>query len=141
MTAKSALLGLRGARGGDGDTRALTPPAVQHRNNRHSWMYGGRTNPARPHWRETSAGVLRSARTSVNIYFMSESRAVLLAAAAEVFARHGFKGTRIQEIVQVAGVNERMIYHHFGSKDGLYRAVIEDQRAQLGMAWQPVVDK
>jgi AcrR family transcriptional regulator len=64
-----------------------------------------------------------------------------LAAAAEVFARHGFKGTRIQEIVQVAGVNERMIYHHFGSKDGLYRAVIEDQRAQLGMAWQPVVDK
>jgi AcrR family transcriptional regulator len=65
----------------------------------------------------------------------------LLAAAAEVFARHGFKGARVQEIVQAAGVNERMIYHHFGSKDGLYRAVIEDQRIRLGTAWQPVIDK
>jgi AcrR family transcriptional regulator len=72
---------------------------------------------------------------------MSDSRAVLLAAAAEVFARNGLKGTRVQEIVQAAGVNERMIYHHFGNKDGLYRAVIEEQRTQLAMAWRPVVDK
>lgn len=65
----------------------------------------------------------------------------MLAAAADVFARHGFKGARVQEIVQAAGVNERMIYHHFGSKDGLYRAVMEDQRIRLGTTWQPVVDK
>lgn len=72
---------------------------------------------------------------------MSDSRDTLLTAAAAVFARHGFKGTRVQEIVQVAGVNERMIYHHFGSKVGLYRAAVAEQRAQLGMAWQPVADK
>jgi hypothetical protein len=48
------------------------------------------------------------------------------------------RGTRVQEIVQAAGVNERMVCH-FGSKDGLYRAVIRDQRRDLGMAWQPVL--
>lgn len=72
---------------------------------------------------------------------MSDSRAVLLEAAAGEFAKHGPKGTRVQEIVKAAGINERMIYHHFGSKDGLYRAVVEDQRTRLGAAWQPALDK
>jgi AcrR family transcriptional regulator len=72
---------------------------------------------------------------------MSESKAVLLEAAAGEFAKNGPKGTRIQDIVAAAGVNERMIYHHFGSKDGLYRAVIEDQRTRLGTTWAPLLDR
>jgi AcrR family transcriptional regulator len=72
---------------------------------------------------------------------MSESKAILLAAAAEQFARHGPKGTRVQDIVKAAGINERMIYHHFGSKDGLYTAVMRDQRARLGQAWRPALEK
>jgi AcrR family transcriptional regulator len=71
---------------------------------------------------------------------MSDSRSALLAAAAEEFARHGPKGTRIQAIVQRAGVNERMIYHHFGSKDGLYTAVLEAQAHGLVEAWRQVID-
>ena len=57
---------------------------------------------------------------------------LLLDAAAEEFARYGLKGTRVQSIVQRAGVNERMIYHHFGSKDGLYAAVVDHLRHQAG---------
>jgi AcrR family transcriptional regulator len=72
---------------------------------------------------------------------MSESKAVLLAAAAGEFAKNGPKGTRIQDIVAAAGINERMIYHHFGSKDGLYRAVMEDQRTRLGSTWAPALDR
>jgi AcrR family transcriptional regulator len=72
---------------------------------------------------------------------MSESRAVLLAAAAEQFAKYGPRGTRVQDIVNAAGINERMIYHHFGSKDGLYAEVMREQRARLGEAWQPVLEK
>jgi AcrR family transcriptional regulator len=71
---------------------------------------------------------------------MTDSRAALLAAAAEEFARHGPKGARIQAIVQRAGVNERMIYHHFGSKDGLYAAVLEAQARGLAEAWRQVID-
>jgi AcrR family transcriptional regulator len=77
---------------------------------------------------------------AVNTYYMTDSRAVLLAAAAEEFARHGPKGTRIQAIVQRAGVNERMIYHHFGSKDGLYSAVLEAQAHGLVQAWRQIID-
>lgn len=72
---------------------------------------------------------------------MSDSKAILLAAAAEQFAKHGPKGTRVQDIVQAAGINERMIYHHFGSKGGLYAAVMRDQRTRLGQAWLPALEK
>jgi TetR/AcrR family transcriptional regulator len=68
-----------------------------------------------------------------------DSRAVLLAASAEEFATHGLQGARIQAIVKRASVNERMIYHHFGSKDGLYAAVIEAQWIALARAWQPAL--
>jgi AcrR family transcriptional regulator len=72
---------------------------------------------------------------------MSESRAILLAAAAGQFARYGPRGTRVQDIVNAAGINERMIYHHFGSKDGLYAEVMREQRTRLGEAWQPALEK
>jgi AcrR family transcriptional regulator len=72
---------------------------------------------------------------------MSESKAVLLEAAAGEFAKNGPRGTRIQNVVAAAGVNERMIYHHFGSKDALYRAVMEDQRTRLGSTWTPALEK
>ena len=66
---------------------------------------------------------------------------MLLAAAAGEFAKNGPRGTRVQDIVRAAGVNERMIYHHFESKDGLYRAVMQEQRMLLGMAWGPAVER
>ena len=72
---------------------------------------------------------------------MSESRAALLAAAAEEFARFGLHGARIKGIVARAGVNERMIYHHFGSKEGLYGAVMDEQRILLGTNWFPILEK
>ncbi|MFI5955088.1 TetR/AcrR family transcriptional regulator [Cryptosporangium sp. NPDC051539] len=72
---------------------------------------------------------------------MSESRAALLAAAAEEFAQYGLHGARIRAIVARAGVNERMIYHHFGSKEGLYGAVMDDQRRAIAQAWWPALEK
>ncbi len=49
----------------------------------------------------------------------------ILAAGEAEFAAHGLRGARVQEIVARAGVNERMLYHHFGDKDGLYQAILE----------------
>jgi AcrR family transcriptional regulator len=56
-----------------------------------------------------------------------DSKRAILDAAAEEFARFGLHGVRMRAIVARSGVNERMIYHHFGSKEGLYRAVLADQ--------------
>ncbi|MTH65192.1 TetR family transcriptional regulator [Paracoccus shanxieyensis] len=48
----------------------------------------------------------------------------LIRAATRDFLRHGFQGASISRIVQDAGCNVRMIYHYFGSKQGLYRACL-----------------
>ncbi|MEN3308374.1 MAG: TetR/AcrR family transcriptional regulator [Micromonosporaceae bacterium] len=72
---------------------------------------------------------------------MPDSRTALLTAAAEEFARHGLRGTRVQAVVKRAGVNERMIYHHFGSKEGLYQAVLAAERYGIGAAWAPYLEK
>ncbi|MEU7306228.1 TetR family transcriptional regulator [Streptomyces sp. NPDC007206] len=55
----------------------------------------------------------------------------ILAAATEEFAAHGFAGARVATIATRAPANPRMIYAYFGSKEGLFRAVIE--RAVLQM--------
>lgn len=49
----------------------------------------------------------------------------LLGAAAQVFREHGFSGARVDAIAGQANVNKAMIYYHFGSKRGLYRAVLQ----------------
>jgi len=56
----------------------------------------------------------------------AESRERLLRAATQEFVTHGFAGARISRIVSKAGSNPRMIYHYFGSKSGLYVAVLEE---------------
>jgi len=53
----------------------------------------------------------------------SGSREKVLSSAEEVFAEHGYDGARVEEITSRAGVNVRMLYHHFGSKEGLFQAV------------------
>lgn len=53
------------------------------------------------------------------------TRARLLDAAVEHFAQSGFAGARTDAICRAADVNERMLYHYFGSKAGLYVAVLE----------------
>lgn len=52
------------------------------------------------------------------------TRARILAASLAEFAAHGYAGTRVDRIARRARVNKRMLYHYFGSKDGLFRAVL-----------------
>ncbi len=49
-----------------------------------------------------------------------KSRDLLLKAGERIFAEKGFDGARVEEIARKAGVNIRMLYHHFGSKKGLF---------------------
>lgn len=52
-----------------------------------------------------------------------KTRANILKRATKAFARSGFEGTSLSEILEKAKVNKRMVYHYYGSKEGLYRAV------------------
>jgi TetR/AcrR family transcriptional regulator len=59
------------------------------------------------------------------------SRARILDGAAEEFAAAGFAGARIDRIARRTRLNVRMIYYHFGSKKGVYRAVLENIYEQM----------
>lgn len=52
--------------------------------------------------------------------------AEILAVATQEFADKGLAGARIDEIAATTRTSKRMIYYYFGSKDGLYLAVLED---------------
>lgn len=49
----------------------------------------------------------------------------ILAAALKHFASSGFDGTSVQEIAKTAGVRHPLIHYHFGSKEGLWFAVMD----------------
>lgn len=53
------------------------------------------------------------------------TRNAILAAAQKEFAAKGLSGGRVDAIARRARANKRMIYHYFGSKDGLYLAALE----------------
>src|SRR5262245_27156116 len=53
------------------------------------------------------------------------TREKIIKAASRAFARNGYEGASIRRIVAEAEVNQAAINYHFGSKEGLYRAVLE----------------
>jgi len=62
------------------------------------------------------------------------TREKLLRAAREVFAEHGLAHTRISDIAARSGVNRERVYGYFGSKEGLFDAVVNDALDELAEA-------
>jgi AcrR family transcriptional regulator len=54
------------------------------------------------------------------------TRRRILDAATEEFVRHGIAGARIDRIIAVAHTNKAQLYGYFGSKEGLFEAVVAD---------------
>jgi TetR/AcrR family transcriptional regulator len=49
----------------------------------------------------------------------------ILAAAEKVFAQHGFEGATMARLAAAAGLPKANLHYYFGTKEGLYRAVLE----------------
>ncbi len=58
-------------------------------------------------------------------------REQLLEVALEVFARHGFHQTSMNEVADAAGVTKPVLYQHFTSKRSLYGELLELVTARL----------
>lgn len=56
----------------------------------------------------------------------AEKREALLAAARDLFAEFGYERASTQAIAAAAQVSEGILFHHFGSKRGLFEGVIEE---------------
>jgi AcrR family transcriptional regulator len=59
------------------------------------------------------------------------SRAQILAVATEEFSQRGLAGARVDAIAERTRTSKRMIYYYFGSKEGLYTAVLEHVYSQI----------
>ncbi len=59
------------------------------------------------------------------------SRQRILHFAAEEFAKKGYDGARVDEIVRRCKVSKNLIYHYFHSKEALFIAVLETAYASL----------
>lgn len=62
------------------------------------------------------------------------TRGELLAAATEEFAEKGYAGARVEVIAAHTATSKHMIYYHFGSKEGLYTAVLERAYSEFRLA-------
>lgn len=68
----------------------------------------------------------------------AQTRAVILAAAGELFGSQGFFGTSVREIAAGAGVNHATLLHHFASKELLLEAVLDEREQQVYRLVGPV---
>src|SRR5690606_21217182 len=59
------------------------------------------------------------------------TRQQLLEAAGQVFAEHGHAKATSKEICERARANIAAVNYHFGGKDGLYAAVLEEAHHRL----------
>jgi AcrR family transcriptional regulator len=68
----------------------------------------------------------RSPRAERRTHDPARTTADIIEVATREFAENGLAGARIDVIAAAMQTSKRMIYYYFGSKDGLYVAVLEE---------------
>jgi AcrR family transcriptional regulator len=56
---------------------------------------------------------------------MLRSNDRILKSALELFSDKGYGATSVREICEAAGITKPTLYHFYGSKEGVYRALVE----------------
>lgn len=74
---------------------------------------------------------LREVRDSGMTRRAERTREDILKVATAEFAANGYAGARVDEIAARTRTTKRMLYYYFGSKEGLYLAVLERVYAQI----------
>ena len=69
-----------------------------------------------------------------------DTRETLLKTAQKLFARFGFNKTTVDEIASAAHIAKSTLYHHFTSKEEIFRAVIEREGQTLAKRIKDAVE-
>lgn len=83
---------------------------------------------------------------------MAETRQKLLAAGRKAFGTIGYAASSMDDFTAEAGLTRGALYHHFGDKEGLLRAVVEEIDSEMSerllaismkapSRWQGLVDE
>src|SRR5947207_13939850 len=59
----------------------------------------------------------------------------ILAAAGELFYRHGIRAVGVESIADAAGTNKMTLYRHFKSKDELVAEYLRQEAAKAEASW------
>jgi AcrR family transcriptional regulator len=70
-----------------------------------------------------------------------QTRRDILAAALSTFSSQGYERTRLEDVGEAASVTRGAIYHHFGSKAGLFLALVEDASARGNQAIEAAIQE
>src|SRR5262245_52116170 len=62
--------------------------------------------------------------TGPNTRIQREKREIILDAALEVFATHGFRGATIDQIAEAAGMSKPNLLYYFRSKEDIHRTLL-----------------
>ncbi|MFJ2338951.1 TetR/AcrR family transcriptional regulator [Pseudomonas protegens] len=62
---------------------------------------------------------------------IEQTRARLIASARQAFARQGYAKTSMDDLTAEAGLTRGALYHHFGDKQGLLAAVVEQIDSEM----------
>jgi len=73
----------------------------------------------------------RSVKAPTRTNDPERTRADILEVATREFAEKGLAGARIDAIAEAMRTSKRMIYYYFGSKEGLYLAVLEESYRRM----------
>src|SRR3984885_12635089 len=65
-------------------------------------------------------------------------RARILAAARDLFHRHGLRGVGVETIAEAAGTNKMTLYRHFDSEDELIIAYLRGIAAEVDEMWRDI---
>lgn len=82
----------------------------------------------------------KSSKPNIRELSKAKHRAVLLDAAAEAVYRYGVRGVTVDRIHQISGLSRGMVGFHFGSKENLLLAVMEQMASDYARNWRAAVD-
>ena len=68
-----------------------------------------------------------------------DRRQLILDTALALFTRRGFFNTSVHDIQRAAGVSIGSIYHHFRNKEGLAKALYDEQVARMAHAMETIM--
>src|SRR5690242_8337642 len=132
--AARAVRGQASGRNASGQCTAGAPPGALHVHSGPSedCMPAAAAKPARPKSVTELLGLPDPPKTG---------RERLLAAAIELFYRHGFGAVGIDQVIAAAGVTKTTFYKHFEGKDDLMVAAVQRRDEWESAAWNRAVRK
>jgi AcrR family transcriptional regulator len=87
--------------------------------------------PASPRKAVQSARVAKAGKPATRTNDPARTMAGILEMATKEFAAKGLSGARIDAIAEATHTSKRMIYYYYGSKEGLYVAVLEESYRRM----------